>query len=98
MQQPPVRPQQPKDLWFQRENVGFEKPMGRKYNMPARPSARSVLTWKFQAGYRLSLKKHVNSSQPLYHAHAGRGRWIALPVTRNCSIDWVTKFSFSCFV
>ena len=37
MQQPPVRPQQPKDLWFQRENVGFEKPMGRKYNMPARP-------------------------------------------------------------
>ena len=29
--------EQQKDLWFKRENVGFEKPMGRKYNMAARP-------------------------------------------------------------
>ena len=27
--------EQQKDLWFKRENVGFEKPMGRKYNMAA---------------------------------------------------------------
>ena len=30
--------QKQKDLWFKRENVGFEKPMGRKYNMAAMPA------------------------------------------------------------